>query len=177
MRKLSIALVFGVCALSAAGAYATNENGGNCNGSGHEHTAAGSCKDTDDWNTDCGSKGQLPASAGSVRFYANQTSDGAELEACNDEGAGVTNGQMVLKVDTDDRYARFTLNSDKDQKPNVSAGYINVQAGPAADDTGIWCSPATGPGSDADGYDRPTGNPGDEGGSTPDQWVECIPGN
>ena len=169
MRKAALLLVVAVAMLSGASAMAHK----GCN-DGHAHTAAGSCKDSDNWDTTCSDENALPVTAGSIRLYANQTANGGELEACNDEGAGITNGQIVLKADTDDGYVRFTLNSDKDQKPNVSAGYINVQAGPGAEQTGIWCSEKT---EDADGYNQPVNDPGTEGGTTPDQWVECIPNN
>jgi len=170
-RSILILVTLVIALLSTLAASAHNSDGGNCTGSGHKHTASGSCKDTDNWDTDCGDKGAAPASAGSIRVYGNQTSDGAEGEVCNDEGAGTTHGQVVLKVDTEDQYARFTLNSDQGQKPNVSAGYINVQVGPGADQTGVWCSSAT---EDGDGYAKPVNDPGTEGG-TPDKWAECIP--
>jgi hypothetical protein len=169
MRSRSILLLATLCIALFSSLAATAHDGCNAN---HKHTAAGSCKDSDNWDTSCGEDGAAPVSAGSVRFYGNQTADGAELEACNDEGAGTTHGQIVLRVNTDDQYVRFTLNSDQGQKPNVSAGYINVQAGPGADQTGVWCSSAT---EDADGYAKPVNDPGTEGGNTPDKWAECIP--
>ena len=170
MRKLILIAIVAAVALPFAGASADK----GCNGNGHKHTAAGSCKDTDDHQTVCGDQGQLPASAGSVRVYANQTADGGEVEACNDEGAGITQGRLIVKV-SDDGYARASLDSDKDQEGQVAAGYINVQAGPGAEQTGVWCSATDGPQSTGDGYGRPTNDPGVEGGSTPDQWAECIP--
>ena len=137
-------------------------------------TEAGTQKCEPEYSIKCGTEGQTPASAGGVRTYANQTADGGEVEACNDQGAGTTRGALIVKVDTDDRYVRVSLESTKEQEPNVDPGYINVQAGPGAEQTGIWCSKTDGSGT---GYSRPKSSPGEEGGTTPDQWVECIPGN
>ncbi len=167
VAKLILSAVVGVTLLTAAGASADK----GCNAD-HTHTAAGSCKDGDDHQTTCGTEGALPVVGGGVRFYVNPTEDGGEVEACNDEGAGITQGRLVLKVSSDG-YVRISLDSDKDQEQQVEAGYINIQLGPDPDSTGVWCAE---PGGAGDGYSRPVDDPGDAGGTTPDQWPACAPG-
>ena len=165
VAKLILTAVVGVTLSSgmAASADCTEE----------QTTAAGSCKDADDgFQTTCGTEGALPVEAGSVQVYANPTEDGGEVEACNDEGAGITQGRLIVKVSSDG-YIRVSLDSDKDQEQQVDAGYINVQLGPDAGSTGVWCAE---PGGVGDGYSRPVDSPGDAGGTTPDQWPDCFPG-
>ena len=169
-----------VLALSAAafGSISASAHG-DCGSTAHKHTAAGSCKEdsgTDKGQLHCapaGAPGEFPVAAGSVRLFINPA-DG-EIEACNDEGPGITRGRLVVRVDQDSGFVRVSLDSTREQEPNLSAGFINAQAGPGADQTGIYCTDDTGRG---DGYARPDddpGTPGGEGGSSPDTWVECAP--
>jgi hypothetical protein len=168
MRTKSILLagVIAVAAFAQLGAHAAA-----CT----KKTASGTEKCAENgYSIHCGSEGKTPVDVGSVKTYVNQTDDGVQAEACNDQGSGTTRGALIVDVNTTDGYARVSLESTKEQEPNVDPGYINVQVGPGQGQTGVWCSKTGGSGT---GYSRPVNSPGEEGGATPDKWVECIPNN
>jgi hypothetical protein len=141
----------------------------------HTHAASGSCKETNGaMHCDPDGPGALPLRLGSVTLFVNP--DEEEIEACNDEGAGTTTGRLIVNGDSGEGFVRVSLDSTDQQPEQVAGGYIIVQAGGGAEQTGVWCSPTGGAG---DGYSQPRNDPGDEGGNLtqPDQWVECAPGN
>lgn len=168
LRKLLLAAVVAVAAFPSAGALAH----GDCDGAGHTHTASGSCKDSDDHNIECGSKGQL-AKVGGIGVYANQKSNGAEAEFCADEeaGSGNTNGRLMADVNTAEQGARVILDSDRDQP--FDAGWITVQvSGKSGNGNGVYCTKDPGEVgvNEGDGYEQPWTKPGPDNG-----LPECAP--
>lgn len=143
---------------------------GECDGSGHRHTASGSCKDTDDHQINCGSEGQVPVAPGGVQIHVNQTSDGAEVEACSDEGPGNQHGRLMVQLSESQQGGRVILDSDPDQP--FPAGWIIAQ-GSAKDGNknGVYCASDAGdpPPNAGDGYSRTWTNPG------PEEGAECVP--
>lgn len=142
-------------------------------------TAAGSRKNCAG-NISCGTTGQLaevPAGDGTaIRSYANQTNEGAEVEACNATGTGTTHGRLVLQVRTDKPGVRLSLDTD-DETPQFPGGYINVQV--AQEGAGVWCNQQNeGPNGAAniDAYEQPWNKPGTDGGLN-EKAVNCAPGN
>lgn len=138
---------------------------------------SGSAKGTDG-NITCGTSNQL-VDVNGIGVYANTASDRTELEACNDTGAGNSQGRLIVRANhnTSQPGARATLDSDRDQTPsNICCGYINAQVG--VQGTGVWCSEDGGSG---DGYSRGWSSPGDDGGLSNNEPgdrpgpVECLP--
>lgn len=167
LRKLLLAAVVAVAAFPSAGALAD----GGCDGAGHTHTASGSCKDSDDHNIDCGTKGQV-VKVGGVGLYANQKANGAEAEFCGDEetGSGNANGRLMADVNTSEQGARVILDSDRDQP--FDAGWITVQASAkSGNKTGVYCTrdPNEVGTKEGDGYEQSWTNPG------PDTGADCVP--
>ncbi len=132
-------------------------------------TAAGSCKGVEG-DIQCGSGGQLPIQAGSLRIYANNPSDGPEFEACNDTGPPNTQGRLVVRTSRTNQGARVSLDTDDGQP--FPPGYINVQVSPTA--PGVWCNKDGDPASASDGYRRPWNSPGTDGGLN-QSAVNCAP--
>jgi hypothetical protein len=168
MMRAKMLLTLAAFAVMAMGGFVAGADNG-CDGTGHRHTASGSCKDTDNNQIHCGSTGNVPVQPGGVRVSANQTANGGEVEACSDQGSGNQHGRLMVQVDRNEG-ARAILDSDPDQP--FPAGYIIVQANES--DPGVWCSTDSGTGSTGDGYARSWDNPGPDGGLGPDS-AECIP--
>lgn len=172
--RAKMLLAGGALAIMAMGglgaSYGHPQNGSDCNGTGHRHTAAGSCKDTDNHQISCGDKGALPAHPAGINVSANQTANGGEVEACSDEGSGNQHGRLLLEVNTAEQGARLILDSDPDQP--FPAGWITAQASAkSGNKTGLYCSRDQGePGIvEGDGYAQSWSNPG------PDEGADCTP--
>lgn len=144
---------------------------GGCNGAGHAHTAAGSCKDTDDHQINCGGNGKVPVEPGGVQVHVNQTSDGVQAEACSDEGPGNQHGRLIVQLSQSEQGGRVILDSDPDQP--FPPGWITAQAsGKSGNKSGLYCSKddgETGGAVRGDGYRQTWANPG------PDEGADCVP--
>ena len=178
MRGFKAMLLIGSIVVAAMG---VAHAGDSCGGSDTypARTAAGSTK-SDCGDITCGTHGNLPdGNPGGIQQSANQTADGAEIEACNDHGA-VPQGRAIVQVSTNSSHAgvRFVLDTD-DNEP-VPPGYINVQV--SNDKPGVYCNReakdggSAEPTSTADGYGHQWDNPGTQGGADQNA-AKCIPEN
>jgi hypothetical protein len=141
-------------------------------------TLAGSCKSLTGDIT-CGTGG---TQTGAFRIYANGIHTGnmnqTEVEACNDQGAGNSQGRLVVRANHNatNPGARVSLDSDQSQTPpEICCGYINAQAG--AQGTGVWCSED---GAVGDGYSQGWATPGSDGMAGNESTdapliLECVP--
>ena len=130
----------------------------------YQHTAAGSTKDSR-CTIHCGNNNPAPLQPDGIKAYANQTANGAELEACSDQGPGNQHGRLVVVVDQS-KGVRVVLDSDENQQVGSNAGYEIIQVGTNGV-VGWYCNkPSTTTG--ADGYEQPWSNPG------PDQAQDCA---
>lgn len=134
-------------------------------------TAAGGQKDGCG-SVHCGTRGKLQT-VSTISAYANQTPNGAEVEACGDDGPGNGQGRLIVQVDST-KGARVILDTDDGQP--FPPSYIIVQA--SQDHPGVWCNQDQGTNADpparSDGYARGWGSPGTDGGLSPDA-THCLP--
>ena len=183
MRRKTALLILGTIFAASApvGVFAH----GSCPSDGG-HTASGSCKEsrtsTAPGAIHCGATGQLPIpSAGGVRFYENSKPDASnhEIEACNDQGPGNTQGRAVVRARNDAGGQGVRASLDTDDGQPFPAGYINAQVGTTG--SGVWCNEDTYSGTQTnDGYAQPWGTPGTDGtaGAEGDDLpgpAECFP--
>ena len=142
-------------------------------------TAAGSKKDTCG-DIHCGTVGTLPTgNPGGVRLYFNLTSEGPQLEACNDGGPGNTQGRLVIQTSNNTAHPGIRITLDTDDEQPFPPGYINVQL--SSVNPGVWCNnegkdgePGTAePTNTADGWRHQWTSPGTQGGANAVPW--CMP--
>ena len=115
MRRISMfVLAIGIIAMMIPSADAFNATCADT----FKKTAAGSTKDAR-CTIHCGNIGALPAEPGGIKFYANQTASGAELEACSDTGPGNQHGRLVTQIDSSNGM-RIVLDSDEQQSDLTS---------------------------------------------------------
>lgn len=133
-----------------------------------KQTAAGGNKDCSG-QIHCGTKGKITG-VSTVGLYVNQTSSGAEVEACGDSGPGNQQGRAMVVVDQS-KGARAILDTDLDQP--FPPGYITVQAGP--EKPGVWCNKDTDGADKSDGYARPWSSPGSDGNGVGPDVAHCVP--
>ena len=168
MRGKLLLAIGALAVMTIAGGVSLADGG--CDVTGHQHTAAGSCKDSDDHQIHCGENGKLPVEPAGVNLHVNQTSDGAQVEACSDEGVGNQHGRLIVQLSQSEQGGRVILDSDPDQP--FPAGWITAQAsGKSGNKSGLYCSRDEGETGTVrgDGYRQSWATPG------PDEGADCVP--